>query len=99
MPPRSAAARLATNRTVLDEPKAGALTLRYRPDGGEVYENPPRFCWLPTLDESSRYVLRVSPREDYPAEATVRYEGVERNFFTPDRNDVFAGFRTCALHV
>ena len=20
-----------------------------------------------------------------------------RNFFTPDRNDVFAGFRTCAL--
>ncbi len=84
MPSRSAAARLATNRTVLDEPKAGALTLRYRPDGGEVYENPPRFCWLPTLDESSRYVLRVSPREDYPAEATVRYEGVERTFFTPD---------------
>ena len=20
-----------------------------------------------------------------------------RNFFTPDRNDVFAGFRTCAI--
>ena len=45
---------------VLDQPAAGALTVRYRPDDEEVYENPPRFVWMPTLDESSEYVIRVS---------------------------------------
>ena len=50
----------AAKQTILDQPKAGTLTVKYTPDAEEVYENPPRFVWLPTLDEGSRYVLRVT---------------------------------------
>jgi len=40
-----------------------------------------------------RYVLRGASRATSPRMAHPRY----RNFFTPDRNDIHNGFRTCAL--
>jgi hypothetical protein len=73
-----------TKRTMLDQPRAGALTVQYRPDAEEVYENPPRFVWLPTLDEGSRYVLKVAAVSDSEGEAPFVYENLPRNFFTPD---------------
>ncbi|HYI89105.1 MAG TPA: DUF4962 domain-containing protein [Beijerinckiaceae bacterium] len=68
---------------LLDQPAAGALTVRYRPDDEEVHENPPRFVWMPTLDESSEYVIRVSACEDNGDSAATIYPGIRRNFFTP----------------
>ena len=68
---------------VLDEPKASALTVRYQPDNETVSENPPRFAWLPPLDEHQPVVLRVSRDAGYPEAATTLYPGIRRNFFTP----------------
>ena len=46
---------------VLEEPKAGHLMITYAPTGdAEVYENLPRFSWIPVIDADARYVLRVS---------------------------------------
>lgn len=73
-----------TKRSMLDQPKAGALTVQYRPDAEEVYENPPRFVWLPTLDEGSRYVLKVVEGGDSDGPPLFTYEDLPRNFFTPD---------------
>ena len=68
---------------LLDQPAPGALTVRYRPDDEEAYENPPRFIWMPTLDESSEYVIQVSADEERGDSAAMVYPGIRRNFFTP----------------
>ena len=68
---------------MLDEPRAGGLTVRYQPDGDSVYENPPRFAWLPALDETAAYVVRVADSADFAADKTRSYTGIRRNFFTP----------------
>ena len=40
------------NLPPLDEPKAGRLTIQYAPVAeSELAENPPRFTWLPVLDD------------------------------------------------
>lgn len=71
---------------VLDEPNPGSLMVRYAPDDDtEILENPPRFSWLPTLDEGARYVLRVSETSDFPEAATRVYPDIPYNFFTPDK--------------
>ena len=55
----------------LDEPKAGRLTIQYAPDAGtEVTENPPRFTWLPVIEDEAHYVLRVSADPAFPAKGT-----------------------------
>jgi hypothetical protein len=77
-------AHSAAKRSILDQPKAGALTVKYRPDAEEVYENPPRFVWLPTLDEGSRYVVRVTEGGSPDGKPLFTYEDLPRNFFTPD---------------
>ncbi len=82
MPMKNAA---VSRRQYLDEPRAGALMVAYAPDGGATAENPPRFSWLPALDDAARYILRVSPDAGFPAKATVSFENVVWNFFTPDR--------------
>jgi hypothetical protein len=75
----------AAKPTALDEPKSGRLTIQYRPDGtAEVPENPPRFTWLPVLEDGARYTLRVSTDPAYPAKATQTFTGIALNFFTPD---------------
>lgn len=74
----------AAKQTILDQPKAGTLTVKYMPDADEVYENPPRFVWLPTLDEGSRYVLKVTEGGSVNGKPLFIYEDLHRNFFTPD---------------
>ncbi|MEL6571810.1 MAG: DUF4962 domain-containing protein [Pseudomonadota bacterium] len=70
---------------ILDEPKAGRMMIQYAPAGdAEIVENPPRFTWLPVIDEEARYALRVSPDPDFPAKSTKTFEDLPLNFFTPD---------------
>ena len=70
----------------LDQPKAGRLTIQYGPaDDVVVPENPPRFTWIPDIDETSSYVLRVSVEAGFPDAHTVFFRNLKRNFFTPDR--------------
>ncbi|MEM8979666.1 MAG: DUF4962 domain-containing protein [Pseudomonadota bacterium] len=68
----------------LDEPKAGRLTIDYGPDASSgPAENPPRFTWLPVIDEDAHYVLRVSTDPDFAKAKTRMYEDVPLNFYTP----------------
>ena len=71
--------------TLLDEPKTGRLTIQYGPDAStELVENPPRFTWLPVIEDEARYVLRISTDPKYPAKNTHTFPGIPLNFFTPD---------------
>lgn len=70
----------------LDEPRAGRLNIQYGPDAGDVVEeNPPRFTWLPVIEDEARYILRLSRDPDYPDRDTHIFDDVPVNFFTPDR--------------
>jgi hypothetical protein len=68
----------------LDEPKPGTLTIAYQPVGDASVENPPRFSWLPALDDDARYVLRVSHDPGFSPAQTLTFENLAWNFFTPD---------------
>ncbi|WP_378949446.1 DUF4962 domain-containing protein [Paracoccus sp. R86501] len=71
---------------MLDEPKAGRLTIQYAPEtDSDVVENPPRFTWLPVIEDEATYVLRISPDKDFPAGKTITYSRIPVNFFTPDK--------------
>ena len=68
----------------LEEPRAGRLNIQYRPaDGDEVAENPPRFSWLPVIEDEAAYVVRISVDADCPKDATWTFPGVPLNFLTP----------------
>ena len=70
---------------VLDEPTTGRLTIQYGPDqNAKLTENPPRFSWLPVIEDEARYTLRISTDPTYPAKSTVTYSKLPLNFFTPD---------------
>lgn len=70
---------------MLDEPKTGRLTIQYGPaDGFAVAENPPRFTWLPVIEDEAHYVLRMSTAPSYPAKSTHTFSGIALNLFTPD---------------
>jgi hypothetical protein len=70
---------------MLDEPKTGRLTIQYGPaDGFAVAENPPRFTWLPVIEDEAHYVLRMSTDPSYPAKSTHTFSGIALNLFTPD---------------
>ena len=69
----------------LDEPRAGRLTIRYGPDADtELGENPPRFTWIPVIDDGASYMLRLSTDPAFPAKKTTVFDGIPLNFFTPD---------------
>ncbi|PPB80819.1 heparinase II/III-like protein [Albidovulum inexpectatum] len=69
----------------LDEPPAGRLTIRYTPDSDtEIVENPPRFTWLPVIEDEAHYVLRISRSADFPKNDTTTYGPLPLNFHTPD---------------
>ncbi len=69
----------------LDEPKAGRLTIQYAPDAEtEIVENPPRFTWLPVIEDDARYILRISPDPAFPKADTLVFDNIPLNFFTPD---------------
>ena len=70
---------------LLDEPAAGRLTIQYAPDEAtEIVENPPRFSWLPVIEDEAEYVIRIAPTADYSDADTAIYSGIKLNFFTPD---------------
>jgi hypothetical protein len=69
----------------LDEPKTGRLTIQYAPDHStEIVENPPRFTWLPVIEDEAQYVLRVSTDPDFETDATHLFCRLPLNFFTPN---------------
>ena len=69
----------------LDEPRTGRLTIQYAPDAAdEITENPPRFTWLPVIEDEAEYVLRVSPDPAFGPGATQVFPNIPLNFFTPD---------------
>ena len=75
----------ATQLPLLDEPKAGRLTIQYSPTSDtEVTENPPRFTWIPVVDDDARYVLRLSTDPKFPTAKTQVFTDLPLNFFTPD---------------
>ncbi len=64
----------------LDQPPAGRLMIQYAPDEEtEIVENPPRFSWLPEIDDETVYVLRI-----LGTDAVERiYTDIPVNYFTP----------------
>ena len=75
----------ATKLPLLDEPKAGRLTIQYSPTADtDVTENPPRFMWIPVVDDDARYALRLSTDPDFSNGNTRVFENLPLNFFTPD---------------
>ena len=75
----------AASLPTLDEPKAGRLTIQYSPVADtDVVENPPRFMWIPAIDDDARYVLRFSTDATFPKAKTQVFEDLPLNFFTPD---------------
>ena len=70
---------------MLDEPATGRLTIQYSPDAEtNITENPPRFTWLPTIEDGAEYVVRISNDAKYSDGNTQTFEGISLNFFTPD---------------
>lgn len=83
------AAKTSKKLPELDQPRAGRLNIQYAPaNGKEVAENPPRFSWLPVIEDEAEYVLRVSTDPSFPDGNTDTFTGISLNFFTPDK--VFA---------
>ncbi|PJI84323.1 heparinase II/III-like protein [Yoonia maricola] len=71
---------------LLDEPKAGRLTIQYGPVAEtNIVENPPRFTWIPVVDDDAAYVLRISDDPAFPKAKTQVYQNLPLNFFTPDK--------------
>jgi len=66
----------------LDQPKAGRLNIAYAPDGTALTENPPRFTWLPVIEEEARYVIRISTSRTF--KDAIEFSDIPLNFFTPD---------------
>jgi len=61
------------------------MMIQYAPTAEtEVVENPPRFTWLPVIDDEARYVLRISTDQTFPQKGTLVFEDLALNFFTPD---------------
>jgi hypothetical protein len=75
----------ASTLPLLDEPKPGRLTIQYSPVAQtDVTENPPRFMWIPVVDDEARYVLRLSTDPKFPKGKTQTLEDLPLNFITPD---------------
>ena len=75
----------ASTLPLLDEPKAGRLTIQYSPTADtDVTENPPRFMWIPVVDDDACYVLRLSTDRTFPEGKTQQFTDLPLNFFTPD---------------
>lgn len=75
--------KVKSKRAYLDEPPAGRLNIKYAPaQGVVVVETPPRFSWLPVIEDGARYILRISTQATFPDNATWTYPNLPLNFFT-----------------
>ena len=68
----------------LDQPRAGRLFIQYAPAGGELAENPPRFTWVPVVEDEAQYCLRFSTDPQFADAKTKTFTRLDLNFFTPD---------------
>lgn len=76
----------SNTKAYLDQPKPGRLNIQYAPDAEtEIVENPPRFTWLPVVENEARYVLRISSDEQFSDKNTITYSNIPLNFFTPSK--------------
>lgn len=74
-----------STKAYLDQPRAGRLNIQYAPaDGDQLVENPPRFTWLPVVEDEASYVVRVSSDPKFPAAKTLTFADIPLNFLTPD---------------
>ncbi len=65
----------------LDQPAAGRMMVQYAPNPDTaIVENPPRFTWIPEIDEDARYVLKISGPD-----GDLTYSDIPVNFFTPPK--------------
>ena len=65
----------------LEEPPAGRMMIQYAPDQhSEIVENPPRFTWLPEVDDDARFMLKISG----PSGEQV-FSNIAINYFTPPK--------------
>lgn len=63
----------------LDQPRASRLMIQYAPDADtEIVETPPRFTWLPEIDDGARYMLKIASAGEERV-----YTDIPVNFFTP----------------
>lgn len=71
---------------LLEEPRAGRLTIGYSPTdlNDEIVENPPRFTWLPVIEDEAFYTLRIQTDTTESDPAIWTFTKVPLNFFTPD---------------
>lgn len=70
----------------LFQPKAGALTVQYRPVAGDqLIENPPRFSWISAKPENDTYVVQISKDAQFSSDDTITAKPVRVNFYTPDK--------------
>ena len=75
----------------LDEPRAGRLTIAYSPSPDlEIIENPPRFMWLPVIEDDAQYTLRIESDTD-----SWTFTNIALNFYTPDTTFPAGKFRWC----
>ncbi len=73
-------------RAYLDEPMPGHLNIDYAPDeASEIVENPPRFTWLPVVEDEAHYCVRISTSERFTESQTMWYQNLDLNFLTPDK--------------
>ena len=67
----------------LDEPRAGRLMVQYAPTAEtEITENPPRFTWLPVVEDETSYVVRIEPDQGGKAQ---EFGPIAFNMLTPDK--------------
>ncbi len=64
----------------LDEPPTGRLTIQYAPlPETEIVENPPRFTWVPDIEDDVSYAVSVTGGDG----SERLYSNIPVNFFTP----------------
>ena len=70
----------------LFEPQSGSLTIQYAPDEDTMlFENPPRFTWIPAVPERADYVLQISASPDFFADDRTETVGpLPYNLYVPD---------------
>lgn len=70
---------------LLDQPPAGKLTIQYAPTDSQVLtENPPRFTWIPVIENEARYLLRISQCDQFSPQQTETVTHLKWNFHTLD---------------
>lgn len=69
----------------LKEPEETLLSVKYRPNGEEILENPPRFTWIPEGEdcEERTYFLEISKNLDFSS--SYKIQNIPYNFYTPEQ--------------